>query len=78
MWSDMSAEQKKERIRQRIRARVDEEKYFYYPETVRTDTYKSDEYQRVALPQAAHFNAVQHMSNDSHPLYRLWRSSMMS
>ena len=49
MWSDMSAEQKKERIRQRIRARVDEEKYFYYPETVRTDTYKSDEYQRVAI-----------------------------
>lgn len=37
-----------------------------------------EEYQRVALPQAAHFNAVQHMSNDSHPLYRLWRSSMMS
>ena len=35
-----------------------------------------DEYQRVALPQAAHFNAVQHMSNDSHPLYRLWHSSM--
>lgn len=35
-----------------------------------------EEYQRVALPQAAHFNAVQHMSNDSHPLYRLWRKSM--
>lgn len=35
-----------------------------------------EEYQRIALPQAAHFNAVQHMSNDSHPLYRLWRSSM--
>lgn len=35
-----------------------------------------EEYQRVALPQAAHFNAVQHMSNDSHPLYRLWRQSM--
>ena len=37
-----------------------------------------EEYQRIALPQAAHFNAVQHLSNDSHPLYRLWRSSMMS
>ncbi len=35
-----------------------------------------EEYQRIALPQAAHFNAVQHMSNDSHPLYRLWRQSM--
>ncbi len=37
-----------------------------------------EEYQRIALPQAAHFNAVQHMSNDSHPLYRLWRQSMSS
>lgn len=37
-----------------------------------------EEYQRIALPQAAHFNAVQHMSNDSHPLYRLWRQSMGS
>lgn len=37
-----------------------------------------EEYQRIALPQAAHFNAVQHMSNDSHPLYRLWRRSMSS
>lgn len=36
-----------------------------------------EEYQRIALPQAAHCNAVQHMSNDSHPLYRLWRSSMV-
>lgn len=35
-----------------------------------------EEYRRIALPQAAHFNAVQHMSNDSHPLYRLWRQSM--
>lgn len=37
-----------------------------------------EEYQRIALPRAAHFNAVQHLSNDSHPLYRLWRSSMSS
>ena len=35
-----------------------------------------EEYQRIALPQAAHVNAVQHLSNDSHPLYRLWRRSM--
>ena len=49
MWNDMTTEQRKERIRRRIRAKVDEDKYFYYPETVRTDTYKSDEYQRVAV-----------------------------
>lgn len=49
MWNDMTTEQKKERIRRRIRAKVDEDKYFYYPETIRTDHYKSDEYQRVAV-----------------------------
>ena len=49
MWNDMTTEQRKERIRRRIRAKVDEDKYFYYPETVRTDTYKSDEFQRVAV-----------------------------
>lgn len=32
----------------------------------------TDEYQRIALPQAAHFNGVQSHSNDSHPLYQLW------
>ncbi len=37
----------------------------------------TDEYQRLALPQAAHFNAVQSESNDTHPLYRLWRRSLM-
>lgn len=37
-----------------------------------------EEYQRIALPQAAHFNAVQHCSNDSHPLYRLWRDCQSS
>lgn len=36
----------------------------------------ADEYQRLALPQAAHFNAVQSHSNDGHPLYRLWKQSM--
>lgn len=36
----------------------------------------TDEYQRLALPQAAHANAVQSESNDSHPLYRLWRKSL--
>ncbi len=36
----------------------------------------AEEYHRIALPQAAHFNGVQSRSNDSHPLYRLWRSSL--
>ena len=36
-----------------------------------------EEYQRIALPQASHFNAVQDHSNDeAHPLYRLWRQSL--
>ncbi len=36
----------------------------------------TEEYQRISLPQAAHANAVQAHSNDSHPLYRLWRKSL--
>lgn len=36
-----------------------------------------DEYRRVALPQAAHVNAVQSASNDSHPLYLGWKRSRM-
>ncbi len=36
----------------------------------------TEEYQRIALPQAGHFNGVQSHSNDSHPLYRLWRRSL--
>ena len=35
----------------------------------------TQEYNRLALPRAAHFNAVQANSNDSHPLYRMWRKS---
>lgn len=35
----------------------------------------TQEYHRLALPQAAHINAVQAHSNDSHPLLRLWRKS---
>lgn len=35
----------------------------------------TEEYQRIALPQAAHFNAVQSHSNDTHPLYELWKRS---
>ncbi len=37
-----------------------------------------DEYRRVALPQAAHANAVQAESNDSHPLRRLRKFSRLS
>lgn len=38
----------------------------------------TDEYQRIALPNAAHFNAVQSRSNDTHPLYRLWKQCLTS
>ncbi len=34
----------------------------------------AEEYSRVSLPNAAHFNAVQNRSNDMHPLYRMWKS----
>lgn len=35
----------------------------------------TDEYNHIVLPQAAYTNAVQDHSNDTHPLYRLWRAS---
>lgn len=35
----------------------------------------TDEYHHLLLPQAAYVNAVQDRSNDTHPLYRLWRAS---
>ncbi len=34
----------------------------------------AEEYTRISLPGAAHFNAVQSHSNDSHPLYRMWKA----
>ena len=49
MWNEMSSEARKERIRQRIRAKVDLDHYQHFPETIRNDHYKSDEYQRVAV-----------------------------
>ena len=49
MWNEMSNEARKERIRQRIRAKVDLDHYQHFPETIRNDHYKSDEYQRVAV-----------------------------
>lgn len=45
----MTNEERKERIRERIRVQVNGERYRYYPETIHTDHYKSDEYQRVAV-----------------------------
>lgn len=38
----------------------------------------TDEYNHIVLPQAAYINAVQDNSNDTHPLYRLWRASQSS
>lgn len=35
----------------------------------------TDEYNRLVLPQAIYTNAVQDRSNDTHPLYHLWRAS---
>lgn len=35
----------------------------------------TDEYNHLILPQAVWVNAVQDNSNDTHPLYRLWRES---
>ncbi len=45
----LTNEEKKQRVRQRVRVRMEEGTYETFPETVRTDTYKSDEYQRVAI-----------------------------
>ena len=45
----LTNEQKKERIRNRVRAQLDPTRYEFYPETVTNDHYKGDEYQRVAI-----------------------------
>ena len=42
-------EQKKERVRRRVRAATDPENYKYTPEKEKTDYVKSDEFQRVAI-----------------------------
>ncbi len=49
MWNDLTKEQKNERTRKRLRVKVDESNYFFYPETVQTDSFRIDEYQRVAV-----------------------------
>lgn len=46
---ELTNEQRKERVRRRVRAATDPENYVYMPETERTDYVKSDEYQRVAI-----------------------------
>ena len=46
----LTNEQKKEKIRNRVRAQLDPTRYEFYPETVSNDHYyKGDEYQRVAI-----------------------------
>lgn len=49
MWNDLTKEQKNERTRKRLRVKVDESNYFFYPETVQTDSFRIDEYQRVGV-----------------------------
>ena len=45
----LTIDEQKERVRRRVNAQVDPDKYEYYPETVSSDHYKSDEFQRVAV-----------------------------
>lgn len=45
----LTIDEQKERVRRRVNAQVDPEKYEYFPETVSSDHYKSDEFQRVAV-----------------------------
>ena len=47
--SVLSNEERKERIRRRIRAQMEPGQYEYFPETVTSDHYKGDEFQRVAV-----------------------------
>ena len=46
---ELTNEERKERVRKRVRAATDPESYTYTPETEKTDYVKSDEYQRVAI-----------------------------
>lgn len=79
----LTNEQKKEKIRNRVRAQLDPTRYEFFPETVSDDHYKSDEYQRVAIyarvstddsSQTSSFELQQtHYSElvKSHPLWEL-------
>lgn len=42
-------EEQKERVRQRVNVKIDEDNYEYYPETEHTETYDNDAYQRVGI-----------------------------
>ena len=46
---ELTNEERKERVRKRVRAATDPENYTYMPETEKTEYVKSDEYQRVAI-----------------------------
>lgn len=46
---ELTNEERKERVRKRVRAATDPENYTYTPETEKTDYVKSDEFQRVAI-----------------------------
>ena len=42
-------EEQKQRVRERIQAKFDEQNYEYYPETEHTETYDNDTFQRVGI-----------------------------
>ncbi len=45
----LTNEEKKAKVRQRVRVRMEEGTYESFPETIRTDYYQSDRFQRVAI-----------------------------
>ena len=45
----MTHEEQKERIRQRVHVKIDEQHYEYFPETEHTETYDNDSFQRVGI-----------------------------
>lgn len=45
----LTNEEKKARVRQRVRVQMEEGTYETFPETIRTDHYQADKYQRVAI-----------------------------
>ena len=49
LQKQMTNKQQKERVRQRINVQVNPDNYEYYPETISSDHYNDDIYQRVAV-----------------------------
>ena len=49
MKAQMTHEEQKERIRQRVHVKIDEQHYEYFPETEHTETYDNDTCQRVGI-----------------------------